>query len=178
MTEVRAKDPKACILNLVALLSEVQATPQLFAANEGLCAALNSQGALACYADEARCIDGVALNTQRKYANEVLAGGFQSLDGARKQAIAAIQRFRSATVAPGGNTKAALLASARALEEDNLRLEGDLLVLNDMLDRSMRHGRLYAEAAGPLMQDRCLKEQTEILALLGPRAKPRLKSVT
>lgn len=177
MTQGRVRQPASYVQAAVALLSEVQKSPHLFADDAILCDALRSQGGFARYANTDKGLFHVALNTHRKYADEHLEGGFRSLNAARKAAADAIVRFRSATAGPALRTKTGLVARARELEEDVQRLEGDLEVLSDMLERSMRHARGYSEAAGPLTRDRCRKEQAEILALLGPRAKPRMKAV-
>lgn len=177
MTQSNVKRPASNLQASIALLVEVQKFPHLFVDDAILCDALRSQGGFAGYANEDRGLFGVALNTQRKYADEHLEDGFRSLNAARKAAVEAIIRFKSTTAGPALRTKAGLMAAAKKLEEDVHRLEGDLEVLSDMLERSMRHARGYAEAAGPLTRDRCRKEQAEILALLGPRAKPRMKAV-
>jgi hypothetical protein len=177
MTQASIKQVSSHLQASVALLLEVQKSPHLFSDDTILCDALRSQGGFAGYTNADRGLIGIALNTQRKYADEHLDGGFRSLNAARKAAAEAIVRFRSATAGPVLRTKAGLLARARELEEDVHRLEGDLEVMSDMLARSMRHARAYAEAASSMTRDRCRKEQAEILALLGPRAKPRMKVV-
>ncbi|MDZ4281328.1 MAG: hypothetical protein U1C04_11215 [Hydrogenophaga sp.] len=170
-------DSASSIEKLYSLLGDIQAHPAKYSEDHDLMRTLTAQGRLANYKKSEIGIAGMSLNTQKLLADRAIPGGYAALDAARVAAKAALQRYESVTTVPKAGTKTLLLARVKKLEGELLRLEGDLLVVSDLLERCMRQARTYADSAPQTTRDRCGKEQAEILAMLGPRAKPRLRVI-
>lgn len=162
---------------LTRLLAEVCKAPRSFLADESLLAALKSQGALAKYSSADLGIKACSLNTLKKRAESDLAGGFLALDRLRLSALKSFDAIRAQESKSTKTTKAGLAMRVLELENDIVEVRCDLEILSDALERSLRQARTYADQAGPVVKERCKKEQREILSLLGLRGQPRIRSV-
>jgi hypothetical protein len=155
------------LVALEAFLKEVCAKPRDFTADEELCTALKSQGALASLERTDRGIMPGSINTFKRNA-DVILGGFSALDGLRLKAKAAIDALKERPRRAYG-TRGALEAEASELRRELETLREDLVISTQVIGLALQQGRSYADSAGPDVVARCQKEQRQLLAFLATR---------
>lgn len=165
---------------LATLLKNIIESPAPHLAEAGLGKALNSQGGLAKYANEALGIKAMSLNHQKKLANAE-PGAYSELDRLRKTAAIAMAKERTKTKPGSTQTKEGLHARVRELEDAHSALLQDMFLLQRAYDLRCIQARSYAQAADAATQARCAKEQQEIDAsfslLKNPRPSDRVTSI-
>lgn len=157
---------------LVKLLREAIGSPAEHLQVPGLTAALKSQGALAKFGAAESGITSSSLNTVKRIANDVLDGGFDSLDRLRRAALDALTRASAKTTRSNKVDKAGLTLRTEELEGDNQSLRQDLLLLTFVLEKALRQAQNYAAKGDSASQSLCSREQRELLDMLSLRRSP------
>lgn len=155
------------IIALRELLHEVIQDPANSEHDKELRDALKSQGALSKYRNEKHSIHTSSINTLKRICEKSLEGGFDALDRLRVAALQAIEDEQQKSNRSNKITRGGMSQRISELEVENQILQQELLLISHLLERSMRHARLYAEQS---MQKNtrilCDKEQKEIRAFL------------
>lgn len=140
MTDTKTYRPdsaRAGVLALQHLLGQIIKAPHAFAGDEKLLTALKTQRGLAGLNRAAVLDNGdtlncspCSLNTLKKYSDEVLIGGFNTLDALRSKAIEAIERHERKVSRSNKRTKEGLKLKVadHELELDMLRQTNFLLL--------------------------------------------------
>lgn len=137
-------------------------TPQV----PGLKQILSSQGRMAKLSLSSRGIIATSLNTLKRTAAVAIAGGFAELDQLRKAALQAVASAERAAISKR-DTRQTLQVRICRLEADNQSLLEDLLLLTQLLQKSMEHARSYASSSQrEILPSLCKKQQREILATM------------
>lgn len=166
-TDKRVERHTQSLLALQELLKEVLSTPSHFYNNKELYSALKSQGALSKYEDKARGVEASSLNTLKRICARGLPGGFDALDRLRATALQAVEQGQQKTKQSLKVTRIDKGQRNNELETQCQTLQEELLLLNYLLEKSLRQARNYAEQT----MDKntlfiCEREQKEIRAYL------------
>lgn len=98
-------------------LKEIIASPENFKEDEALLKSLKSQGGIAKYECKERYLEKCSLNTLKTSADELLTGGFSSLDKLRKNAVNAIEFTKKGVKSRKGNTSTSIGQKNRIAEQ-------------------------------------------------------------
>jgi len=149
------------------LLHEVIQEPSKFSEDDALRNALKSQGAISRHCNEKRGICISSINTLKRICDKSLDGGFNALDRLRVAALQALKDKQQKTNRSNKITRGGMDQRIAELEFENQILQQELLMISQLLEKSMRQARLYAKQSSQnnvLMV--CEKEQKEIRAFL------------
>lgn len=145
--------PDSCMstTETIRLLNDVISNPASFNSQAGLPEALRSQSALAKYTNPRYKIIASSLNTFKRNCALYAPGGFADVDRLRKQAAIALSRASNPEKARRKTQKELI----SFLQKEISSMGVDLLVLTNLLTRSMNQTRYYA----------CLSTDNSVLAL-------------
>jgi len=169
----RSESIKTGVLALHRLLSQIITTPYAFASDEALIAALNTQGGLA-QLDRAVNADGsetiktfpTSLNTLKKYSDEVLTGGFNTLNALRVKAIEAIERHERKKTKSNKRTREGLKLRVSDHEQELEMLRQTNFLLLRALQESMGQIKSISVANDPLTREKWASDAiTTLLAI-------------
>jgi len=108
-----------------------------------------------------------SINTLKAYADDVVEGGFLTLDQLRKAALESINNYVERNRRSNKTTKAGLTKRVKEQEIEVSYLRQDLLLLTIIIEKSLRQGRQYAEQSNRQRTvDLCEKEQGELRRML------------
>jgi hypothetical protein len=170
----RVEKSTKSLKSLVAFIQEIVNDPTPFAKDERLRKMLRSQGSLAKFSDDSLGICSTSLNTVKRQADASFEGGFAHLNRLRLTALSALASVERVAESGNKRTKAGLEQEVGRLERSEQQLYQDLLRLSDAFQKSLRHGRNYAEEANdPVVLQRCIREQKELLAEVSLMSTPR-----
>ena len=159
------------ILALFLLLQKIRCNPSQFSLDTALINALKSQGALAKYENKAHGISASSLNTLKRTCVRSLEGGFDAFDQARNTALQALQDNTKKMRQGNKITRDGMSLRIQELEKQNQLLRQDLLLLSQLLNKSMSQAYYYAKQADKeIIHILCEKEQKEIRAFLSVSA--------
>jgi len=162
----RVKKSQQSLLKLCDLLRDIASNPHVYNNQVSINKALNSQGALAKFANEPIGIYSSSINTQKRISENLLEDGYETLNKLRLSAQLAITRSNHKSKEPSKDTRAGLLAIIEQLKADKQLLKEELLLLTMVFNRSLRQGERYASQASSSIQALCKKEQRELLDIL------------
>lgn len=157
----RSESVRTGVQALQRLLSQVITTPHAFASDETLIVALNTQGGLA-QLDRVVKADGSAqlstfpasLNTLKKYSDEVLTGGFNTLNALRVKAIEAIERHERKKTKSNKRTREGLKLRVADHEQELDMLRQTNFLLLRVLQESMGQVKNISVANDPLVREK------------------------
>ena len=168
---------RASLENLCELLRALATQPEAFSSSPEVLSAISSQGSLAAFRSDVLGIQRMSLNHQ-KAACRVHLGGFETLDSLRREAVAAVRRWKQVPPGTRRRSSAELRSRIAQLQYELEVLREDLFLLQRSYDLRCQHARFYAEQAGGTTVALCIKEQRELDIMLTtrriPRAAPRL----
>jgi len=157
----RAESARAGALALQRLLSQVITTPHAFVGDEALIAALKTQGALASLDRAMNTDDGqefktfpTSLNTLKKYSDEALTGGFDTLNTLRVKAIEAIERHERKKTKSNKRTKEGLKQRVADHEQELDMLRQTNFLLLRALQESMGQIKSISTVSDPLTREK------------------------
>ena len=149
------------------LLQEILQEPATFIEDASLLKALRSQGAISKYHNENRSIYISSINTLKRICEKSLEGGFDALDRLRTAALQAIEDEQQKTKRSNKITRSRMSQRIVELNAENQLLQQELLLMSQLLEKSMRQARHYADQAmHENVRMLCEKEQKEIRAYL------------
>jgi len=169
----RQQSTFASISALTNLLELVIATPNEYLNDAELNSALRSQGSLSKYKRQDTLIVPMSLNHQKAVAQEMLDGGYTTIDSLRRRALGALQKERIKGKAGNKQTKAGLLQKVAELEATIQVQDEDMWIIQRAYDMRCLQARNYAADGGAAVQALCQKEQREIDASLSLRRRPK-----
>jgi len=175
----RADSARAGAVALQRLLSQVITTPHAFAADKPLIAALNSQAGLANLdltvqadnGDTLNCFP-TSLNTLKKYSDEVLIGGFKSLNALRAKALEAIERHDRQKTKSNKRTKEGLKLTVADHEQELDMLRQTNFLLLRALQESMGQIKSISTASDPLTREKWASDAIATLLAITSLAIP------
>ena len=132
------------VKNLHALLIKVHAAPEEYRADEKLRSALLTQGALAKLDYSNPLITPMALNTLKSVANDVIDGGYRTVEACRLSALELLALLPSPS-SRGPRTKDGLKSRTEFLEKQVAQYEEDLFHLSKAFWRSITEMRSLAQ---------------------------------
>ena len=150
----RSDTARAGVLALQQLFSQIIMKPDPYIGDAGLLAALKTQGGIASLDRAVAGVGGeelhtvpTSLNTLKKYSDEILIGGFTSLNALRTKAIEAIERQERKKVKSNKRTKAglAIRVSDHERELEMLRQTKNISKASDPLTREIWASDAIAE---------------------------------
>jgi len=178
MNDKRVERNRKALAALAALLHAVLENPAEYISNTELVDSLKSQGALAHFSDESLSITGTSLNTMKRIAEEMFAGGFGELNRFRLAALNALHALKHKQDVSNKTTKAGLQKRVKELEQDNQKLREELELLTFALARNMGQAKRYAERSGIRgVIELCVREQRDLLAMFELDTRRPLKIV-
>ncbi|MGQ2965655.1 hypothetical protein [Methylophilus sp.] len=157
------------LLALKSLLAEINQHPANYLEQENVLAALKSQGALSKYLDESRGIYPSSINTQKRTAETIIEGGYETVDKLRLAAQLSIEKKFYENKQPKKDSKTGLKATIEHQNEELLLIRNDLLLLTLAFQKSLVQGLNYATNADHATLTLCKKEQRELLDFLSLR---------
>jgi len=165
------------LINTDLLLQEIIKDPQNFSGNETLISALSSQSSLAKHKDVERFISAVSLNTFKTIANELIPGGFLSVDRRRMRARELLQ-LAPIRGAQALRTKKSLEQKVALLELQIQQYEYDLSHLSRAFWRALSEARSYAKRSGDaLLIAECAQNEEVIRGMASLMSRKVMESV-
>lgn len=157
----RSESARAGAVALQRLLSQIITTPHVFASDGAVIAALNTQVGLA-NLDRAVKADGgdtlytfpTSLNTLKKYSDEVLTGGFNTLNALRVKAIVSIERHERKKTKSNKRTRDGLKLRVADHEQELDMLRQTNFLLLRALQESMGQIKNISVANDPLTREK------------------------
>ncbi|HEY9269144.1 MAG TPA: hypothetical protein VIO39_06820 [Methylotenera sp.] len=165
----RIEKSNQSILGLRSLLRDICMNPGNYLKDENLTQALKSQNSLSKLSVPEKSISPSSINTLKRTSESILEGGFEALDALRKSALNAIERKMYESKQPDKETKTGLSLTIKKLEHEKQSLRNDLLLLTLAFEKALRQGARYALLADSNTQEKCKKEQRELLDILSLR---------
>lgn len=157
----RAESARSGALALQRLLSQIITTPHAFVSDEALIGALKTQGALANLDRTVKTDDGhelktvpTSLNTLKKYSDEALTGGFDTMNKLRVKAIEAIERHERKQTRSNKRTKEGLKQRVSDHEHELEMLRQTNFLLLRALQESMGQIRSISTQSDPLTREK------------------------
>lgn len=161
MKPTRADRAREGAQALQRLLSQIITTPHAFAQDLPLIAALSSQAGLANLDREVALEDGTklsclpcSLNTLKKYSDEVLMGGFNTLNGLRVKATEAIERHERKKTKSNKRTREGLKQRVSDHEQELDMLRQTNFLLLRALQEAMGQIKSISSAKDPLIREK------------------------
>ncbi|QFG32502.1 hypothetical protein F6476_26735 [Pseudomonas umsongensis] len=156
----RSDTARAGVLALQQLFSQIIKTPDPHIGDAGLLAALKTQGGIASLDRAVAGVGGeelhtvpTSLNTLKKYSDEILIGGFTSLNALRTKAIEAIERQERKKAKSNKRTKAGLALRVTDHERELEMLRQTNFLLLRALQESMTKIKNISKASDPLTRE-------------------------
>jgi hypothetical protein len=164
MTDKKAYGPdsaRAGARALQRLLSQVITAPHAFAGDDVLLAALKTQGGLSSLdrtvvldnGDTLNCSPS-SLNTLKKYSDEVLTGGFNTLNALRLKAIEAIGRHERKKTRSNKRTREGLKLTVADHEQELDMLRQTNFLLLRALQEAMGQIKSISKQSDPLTREK------------------------
>ncbi len=157
----RSESVRIGVQALHHLLGQVITTPHSFISDEALIAALNTQGGLAQLDRAVNTAGGqtlntfpTSLNTLKKYSDEVLTGGFNTLNALRVKAIEAIERHERKKTKSNKRTREGLKLTVAENEQELDMLRQTNFLLLRALQESMGQIKNISSANDPLLREK------------------------
>lgn len=152
------------VIALKNLLIEAIEEPALWIENQDFVSAIKSQGKLAKWQDVERRIIPCALNTLKSAAEDLLEGGYASLDQLRLSALSVIERHRVLVAGSNKTTKSGLRKSVDELERRCSLLEQQNMLMVFLIGELRNKAFRYAQDGKASTLALCEKEMAEISA--------------
>lgn len=165
----RVEKNSQSLLAIRDLLNDVKNYPEKYLENSSIIEALRSQSLLAKFSDKSKNIYASSINTHKRIAQNLLEGGFESLNKLRTSAQMALASSAHTKKLANKKTRFGLLQKIALLDSEKQMLREDLLLLTLAIEKSLRQGARYASQSNASVQALCLKEQREILDMLSLR---------
>ncbi|WP_122429832.1 hypothetical protein [Pseudomonas viridiflava] len=157
----RSESVRIGVQALHHLLGQVITTPHAFMSDEELIAALNTQGGLAQLDRAVNTTGGetlntfpTSLNTLKKYSDEVLTGGFNTLNALRVKAIEAIERHEQKKTKSNKRTREGLKLTVAEHEQELDMLRQTNFLLLRALQESMGQIKNISSSNDPLLREK------------------------
>jgi len=167
------------VIALQELLRDVISNPTSYTNHSSLRDSLTSQGSLAKFNDESKCIFASSINTIKRIAEASLNGGFDSLNRLRIGAQESLAKEESKKTRSNKVDKIGLVKRVNELEDENQSLRQDLLLLTLAFDKSLAQSKIYAQKTDiSAVAALCKREQRELLDMLSLRQHPITTNVT
>lgn len=160
------------------LLVEILNKPEEYVENPRLQLALISQGALAGLSLPESDIFSMSLNTFKGACNEVIDGGYATIDACRKSAAILLQSASNLNSSTEPRTKRAIAAKVRLLEEQVALYEKDLFHVSKAFWRALTEMRSMARRSGKAaLIEECIETENLLRGMASLTAKPILELV-
>lgn len=151
------------------LLNEIIQFPENFLNQQAVLDALKSQGTLSKFHDPLKGILPTSINTQKRIAESIIDGGYETINKLRTAAQLSIERKYYENKKPKSDSKTGLSAKIEQQNKEILLIRKDLLLLTLAFERSLTQGLNYATKADHATLALCKKQQRELLDILSHR---------
>lgn len=154
------------VLARVAYLDAIIQSPAGYSSDKQLLAALKSQAGLAKLMVGEVNIFPMALNTLKSRANDIVAGGFGTVDRFRLLAVQAIETSIKAKSASNSITKRHLKQQLKDQEKAIAQLWDEIALVTGLFREAMALAQQFAEKCpGPSDQELFKKRRRELLSM-------------
>lgn len=139
------------VLRTQDFLKEIIDSPKQYKGDTALLKQLKSQGGLARFESEELNIEPCALNTFKNNADEVIRGGFETIDQLRKNAVNAIEFETTGNKTRKGNVATAIGQKNRIKEQakEIEALQRENLILTALVHEARSKMKTIAAYKGP-----------------------------
>ncbi|MEH6388455.1 MULTISPECIES: hypothetical protein [Pseudomonas] len=165
---------KRSVLARVGYLESIIQSPAEHRENMTLLAALKSQSGLAKLSVSEASISPMSLNTLKNRANDLLPGGFTTIDHLRRQAVKAIHDSTVVKPASSSVSKQDLKDKVKAQERIISQLWDEIALVTNLFRESVTLAQQFAEKC-PDPADLSLfkKRRRELLSMLSLSKQPQ-----
>ena len=165
------------VLSRAEYLKSIIHSPAKHQGNVTLLTALKSQSGLAKLAVSEAFISPMSLNTLKNRANDLLPGGFTTIDNLRRQAAKAVQDSTVVKPVSSSITKQDLKDKVKAQEKTISQLWDEIALVTNVFRESVALAQQFAEKSpDPADQILFRKRRRELLSMLSLSKPPQTPS--